>query len=146
MSATLRQRNTQQQQQSSARAPGSAQRDLHHQHHHEHHHGHSHSHGPDEAAALVSALAGKGSDPGSRITLIGLGANVALTGVKGAAGWVLGSAALLADAAHSGSDLLADVVTLTTYRMSRKPVSLTHPYGYGSQSRLVSIPSTGCLT
>jgi hypothetical protein len=97
-----------------------------------HSHSHSHSHGEEEAAALVSALKGS-SDPGSRITLIGLGANVSLTCIKGVAGWVLGSAALLADAAHSGSDLIADVVTLTTYRMSRRPVSLTHPYGYGSE-------------
>lgn len=99
---------------------------------HSHSHG-GHSHGEEEATALLSALQGS-TDPGSRITLIGLAANVGLTGVKGAAGWVLGSAALLADAAHSGSDLLADIVTLTTYRMSRKPVSLTHPYGYGSES------------
>lgn len=98
--------------------------------------GHSHTHGgAEEADALLAALRGS-SDPGSRITLIGLGANVGLTGVKGVAGWFLGSAALLADAAHSGSDLLADIVTLTTYRMSRKPVSENYPYGYGSESRV----------
>lgn len=100
---------------------------------HSHSHSHSHSHGEEEAEALMAALKG-GNDPGSRVTLIGLGSNVGLTVVKGAAGWVLGSAALLADAAHSGSDLVADIVTLTTYRMSRKPVSATHPYGYGSAS------------
>lgn len=94
-------------------------------------HSHGHSHGGEEAAALLAAIKGS-TDRGSRITLIGLAANVGLTGVKGVAGWVLGSAALLADAAHSGSDLLSDVVTLTTFRMSRKPVSATHPYGYGS--------------
>lgn len=98
---------------------------------HAHAHSHSHGHDNEEADALMAALKG-GSDPGSRVTLIGLGSNVGLTIVKGTAGWALGSAALLADAAHSGSDLLADIVTLTTYRMSRKPVSLTHPYGYGS--------------
>ncbi|SCZ87893.1 BZ3500_MvSof-1268-A1-R1_Chr2-3g05361 [Microbotryum saponariae] len=105
-----------------------------------HSHSHSHSHGDhaEEAAALLSALRGS-SDPGSRITLIGLGANVGLTAVKGVAGWILGSAALLADAAHSGSDLLADVVTLTTYRMSRKPVSVKYPYGYGKYESVGSL-------
>lgn len=85
---------------------------------------------------MLAAIKG---DKGSRITLIGLAANVGLTGVKGAAGWILGSAVLLADAAHSGSDLLSDVVTLTTYRMSRKPVSPLYPYGYGSECVHLSI-------
>ena len=40
-------------------------------------------------------------DRGSRVTLVGLGANVLLTGAKGAAGWYMNSAALLADAGHS---------------------------------------------
>ncbi|KAL8279063.1 hypothetical protein RQP46_008521 [Phenoliferia psychrophenolica] len=102
------------------------------------HHSHSHSHGDEEAEALLAALKG-GNDPGSRVTLIGLGSNVGLTVVKGSAGYILGSAALLADAAHSGSDLLADIVTLTTYRMSRKPVSATHPYGYGKYESLGSL-------
>lgn len=60
----------------------------------------------EEASALLAAIRG-GTDRGSRITLIGLGSNLALTGVKGTAGVMLGSAALLADAFHSGSDLLA---------------------------------------
>lgn len=108
-------------------------RTLHTSHTHSHSHGgHGHSHGHDETQALMSALSGS-ADAGSRITLIGLGANVGLTLTKGAAGWVMGSAALLADAAHSGSDLLADIVTLTTYRISRRPVSATHPFGYGSE-------------
>jgi divalent metal cation (Fe/Co/Zn/Cd) transporter len=40
-------------------------------------------------------------DRGTRITLIGLFANVALTGAKGVAGWYMHSASLLADAGHS---------------------------------------------
>ena len=119
---TLRQRNT-----------GIGTRTIHASHSHSHSHGgHGHTHGHDETQALVSALSGS-ADPGSRITLIGLGANVGLTLTKGAAGWVMGSAALLADAAHSGSDLLADIVTLTTYRISRRPISASHPFGYGSE-------------
>lgn len=119
------------------KATGVVTRTLHtsHTHSHSSHHGghggHTHG-GHEETQALVSALSGS-ADPGSRITLIGLGANVGLTLTKGAAGWVMGSAALLADAAHSGSDLLADIVTLTTYRISRRPISATHPFGYGSE-------------
>jgi len=62
-------------------------------------HSHSHSHSNlssiedsnsvhDEAGLLLNAISGsfKG-DKGSQITLIGLIANVALTGVKAIAGW-----------------------------------------------------------
>lgn len=128
-SSTIRQRAAAKSSAAPASPPSPSR--AHSGHSHSHSHG-GHSHGEEEATALLSALSGS-TDPGSRITLIGLAANVGLTGVKGAAGLILGSAALLADAAHSGSDLLADIVTLTTYRMSRKPVSDSHPYGYGSE-------------
>ncbi|KAJ2704536.1 mitochondrial metal transporter [Coemansia sp. IMI 203386] len=73
---------------------------------------------------------------GSRITLIGMGANVGMTMAKGMAGVYFHSSALLADAAHSLSDILGDVVTLYTFRKSRKPADLTHPYGYGRYEAL----------
>jgi divalent metal cation (Fe/Co/Zn/Cd) transporter len=66
--------------------------------------------------------------------LIGLFSNVGLTALKGVAGYVLASSALLADAAHSGSDLIADVVTLASYRVGRWKPSEKYPYGYGSKS------------
>lgn len=44
---------------------------------------------------------GNSGDPGSRITIIGLAANVGLTVSKGAAGWYMNSASLLADAGHT---------------------------------------------
>ena len=107
---------------------------------HSHSHaGHSHSHGShtEDTAALSSAFTSLRSpsslDPGSRITLIGLFSNVGLTAVKGAAGYLLASSALLADAAHSGSDLVADVVTLVSYRVGRWKPTEKYPYGYGSK-------------
>ncbi|GAA5917340.1 hypothetical protein JCM8208_000993 [Rhodotorula glutinis] len=108
------------------------------------HGGHSHSHGGiDETAHLSSAFASLRNpsqlDPGSRITLVGLVANVGLTVVKGVAGYVLASSALLADAAHSGSDLVADVVTLVSYRIGRWAPSHRYPYGYGKFESLGSL-------
>jgi hypothetical protein len=44
-------------------------------------------------------------DRGSQITLIGLGANIVLTIGKGAAGWMMHSASLVAEAAHSLSGM-----------------------------------------
>ncbi|KIJ47858.1 hypothetical protein M422DRAFT_163449 [Sphaerobolus stellatus SS14] len=119
---------------------GAANRHKHdheHDHHEEHEHKHSllgghnhdHSHAPD-AEKIMEALKG-GGDKGSRITLIGLYANVGLTGAKGLAGWYLHSASLLADAGHSLSDLLGDFVTLFCWQLSRRPRSNKYPYGFG---------------
>lgn len=49
----------------------------------------------------IHPLLASTGDRGSRITLIGLMANIGLTASKGAAGWYMHSAALLADAGHS---------------------------------------------
>lgn len=103
-----------------------------HPHSHSIFHSHSHNgngHAHDDTAGLLQALQGAG-DRGSRITLIGLYANVALTGAKGIAAWHMNSASLLADAAHSMSDLLGDFVTLFCWKLSRKPPSLRYPYGF----------------
>lgn len=104
-------------------------------------HSHAHSHGADEASALLLAIQGS-TDRGSRITLIGLASNVALTMGKGVAGYTLGSAALLADAVHSASDLGADVVTLSTFRYARKPRTNLYPYGFGKFESLGSAGKT----
>ncbi|KAI0063593.1 cation efflux protein [Artomyces pyxidatus] len=103
-------------------------------HHHSHSHGifgHTHAHGEDghdHGGQLLETLQ-KSSDRGSRITLIGLGSNVLLTSAKGAAGVYMNSAALLADAGHSLSDLLGDFVVLFSWRLSRRPPSARYPYG-----------------
>ncbi|RKP36239.1 hypothetical protein BJ085DRAFT_7600, partial [Dimargaris cristalligena] len=72
-------------------------------------------------------------DPGSRITLIGMATNVLLTAVKGVGGWYVftNSASLIADAAHSLSDLISDFVTLFTFKMARRPADRKYPFGYG---------------
>ncbi|KAI0743396.1 cation efflux family-domain-containing protein [Daedaleopsis nitida] len=111
-----------------------------HLHSHSHSHGffgslmHSHSHGEGghekDAEQIVQAFKGRG-DRGSQITLVGLASNVVLTGAKGAAGWYMNSAALLADAGHCLGDLVGDLITLFSWRLSRKPPSERYPYGYG---------------
>ncbi|KAI0666531.1 cation efflux family-domain-containing protein [Trametes maxima] len=127
-----------------------------HSHSHSHSHGifdtlvHTHDHGEDghgkDAEQIVQALKGQG-DRGSRITLVGLASNVVLTGAKGAAGWYMNSAALLADAGHCAGDLVGDFITLFSWRLSRKPPSARYPYGYGKfeviGTTLVSLLLTG---
>lgn len=79
----------------------------------------------------LSLLAFLSGDRGSNITLLGLFSNIVLCISKGVAGVFLNSASLVADAAHSLSDMLSDVVTLFCWKMSQKPPSRTHPLGYG---------------
>ncbi|KAJ1942225.1 mitochondrial metal transporter [Kickxella alabastrina] len=107
-------------------------------HDHTHTHGlfnsHSHTHSTSETAAKMDIL--EHHQAGSRITLIGMGANVGMSVAKGIAGIYFHSSALLADAAHSMSDILGDVVTLYTFRKSRQPADAFHPYGYGRYEAL----------
>ncbi|KAH9910632.1 cation efflux family-domain-containing protein [Fomitopsis serialis] len=129
-----------------------------HSHTHSHEHsasffgGMSHTHGPGEdghghdAEQIVEALQKGAADRGSRITLIGLFANVGLTASKGLAGWYMNSASLLADAGHSLSDLLGDFVTLATWKVSRKPPSERYPYGFGKFEVLGSVTVSLLLT
>ena len=56
---------------------------------------------PSPFLFAVSRIKYREGDRGSRVTLVGLGANIILTSAKGAAGWYMNSAALLADAGHS---------------------------------------------
>ena len=66
-----------------------------------------------------------------RVTLLGLFANFFLAISKGFIGFLSNSSALIADAAHSFSDLLSDGITLWAVKMSNIPKDKNHPYGHG---------------
>ncbi len=73
---------------------------------------------------------------GIRITLVGMVANVILIGIKFAGGTLGKSTALVADAFHSLSDVLTDIVALFTHRIGQKPRDEGHPYGHGRAETL----------
>ncbi|CAB5183084.1 hypothetical protein RhiirA5_496139 [Rhizophagus irregularis] len=107
-----------------------------------HHHGHRN----EEHSGLIAALTISDSKSrGTKITLWGLASNVGLTAAKGVAGVVMNSASLVADAAHSLSDLISDFVTLYTFRKSRRPADATHPYGYGKYESIGSLAVSSLL-
>lgn len=58
--------------------------------------------------------------------------NVAQTIYKGTLGALTGSAALAADAMHSGADVLATLVTIFSVKLSSRSADEKHPYGYGN--------------
>ncbi|MCQ2112088.1 MAG: cation diffusion facilitator family transporter [Bacteroidaceae bacterium] len=65
------------------------------------------------------------------VTLWGALCNVLLTIFKFIAGMVSGSAAMVADAVHSLSDLISDAVVLVFSRLSAKESDRKHDYGHG---------------
>ena len=70
-------------------------------------------------------------DPGDRITVIGIGWNIILLGVKIVAGLLSGSASLIADGIHSASDMATDLAVLGGMHLGRRKADATHPYGHG---------------
>jgi len=66
-----------------------------------------------------------------RVTIWGLCLNLFLVGLKLAVGIVVGSAALVADAVHSISDLSTDIVVILGIRLSSRPADEGHAYGHG---------------
>ena len=73
-----------------------------------------------------------------KVTLAGSAVNVLLTGVKFAAGLLGHSAAMLADAVHSLSDLLTDAIVLLFVRISSKPADRDHAFGHGKFETLAT--------
>ena len=71
-----------------------------------------------------------------RVTLVGVAVNVVLLLFKFVAGIVGHSAAMLADAIHSLSDFVTDIIVLVFVRISGKPKDKSHDYGHGKYETL----------
>ena len=80
-----------------------------------------------------------------RITLWGSAVNLVLVAVKFVAGILGASAAMVADAVHSLSDLLTDIIVLAFVRISSKPADRDHNYGHGKYETLATIIVGGSL-
>jgi len=65
--------------------------------------------------------------------------NVFLMVIKAYLGIVGRSTALIADAIHSGADLIASMMLVLGLRISRKPSNNRYPWGYGKVEFLVAI-------
>lgn len=85
----------------------------------------SHGNGEKQAAALSSFLAAIG-----------------LTAFKIVVGVLTGSLGILAEAAHSGLDLVAALMTLLAVRISGRPPDTTHRYGHGKVENLSALFET----
>jgi cation diffusion facilitator family transporter len=77
-----------------------------------------------------------------RVALTSVVAAVFLTGTKLAVGLATGSLGILAEAAHSGLDLVAAVITYFAVRFSDKPADEKHLYGHGKVENLSGFVET----
>jgi cation diffusion facilitator family transporter len=71
-----------------------------------------------------------------------VGAAVFLTGFKIAVGFWSGSIGILAEAAHSGLDFIAALVTYVAVRAAGRPPDAHHPYGHGKIENLSAMVET----
>jgi len=79
------------------------------------------------------------------VALISLLAAVGLTSMKTAVGLLTGSLGILAEAAHSGLDLVAALITFFAVRFAGRPPDSTHLYGHGKMENLSALVETVLL-
>jgi cation diffusion facilitator family transporter len=72
-------------------------------------------------------------------------AALGLTGMKLVVGLLSGSLGILAEAAHSGLDLVAAVITLVAVSVSDRPADEAHPYGHGKIENFSALVETVLL-
>ena len=71
-----------------------------------------------------------------KVTLVGSAVNALLLVFKFVAGVVGHSSAMIADAAHSLSDFVTDIIVLVFVKISSKPQDESHDYGHGKYETL----------
>ena len=73
-----------------------------------------------------------------RVTLTGSIVNMILLVMKFVAGILGNSAAMIADAVHSLSDFLTDIVVIALVKLSSKPADKDHDYGHGKYETIAT--------
>lgn len=107
-------------------------------------HSHSHSHiSSQEAVKLYDPK--KLANKGVRITWIGFCVNFVMAVAKLIGGVVFHSQSLVADSVHSFSDLISDVLTLSTVKYTTKKPNESYPLGYGKVETFGSLMVSAIL-
>ena len=83
--------------------------------------------------------------PQRRTALVSVGAACLLIAIKLAAGLASGSLGLLAEAAHSGADLGAALLTFFAVSVAVRPADPDHPFGHGKAQNLAALAEAGLL-
>ena len=99
-------------------------------HGHEHDHGHGHSHAPKDFG---------------RAFLIGIVLNTGFVIIEAVYGWLSGSMALIADAGHNLSDVLALLLAWGASAAAKRPPTQRFTYGFKSSTILAALANAGLL-
>ncbi len=91
-------------------------------------------------SALESMRAEKRAVAGNSVL-----AAVVITGLKISVGITTGSLGILSEAAHSGLDLIAALITFFSVGVSDKPADADHQYGHGKVENFSAFVETGLL-
>jgi cation diffusion facilitator family transporter len=83
--------------------------------------------------------------PQRRTALVSVLAASALIGLKLAAGLASGSLGLISEALHSGTDLVAALLTFFAVGVAVRPADTGHPYGHGKAEHLAALAEAGIL-
>jgi cation diffusion facilitator family transporter len=83
--------------------------------------------------------------PQQRTALLSVAAAAALVTLKLVTGLLSHSLGLLAEALHSGTDLVAALLTFLAVRVAGRPADRDHPYGHGKAEHLAALGEAGFL-
>jgi cation diffusion facilitator family transporter len=83
--------------------------------------------------------------PQRRTALVSVGAAVALIALKLAAGLPSHSLGLISEAAHSGTDLIAALLTFFAVGVAVRPADVAHQYGHGKAEHLGALAEGAIL-
>src|SRR5690242_2010165 len=83
--------------------------------------------------------------PQRRTALVSVGAAAGLVGLKLAVGLATGSLGLVSEAAHSGTDFVAALLTFFALGVAGRPADVGHQYGHGKAEHLAALAEAAFL-
>ena len=107
--------------------------------------GHSHDHADDHGHGHGHAGHSHAPADFGQAFLIGIILNTGFVIVEAAYGWISGSMALIADAGHNLSDVLALLLAWGASIAAKKPPTERFTYGYKSSTILAALANAGLL-
>jgi cation diffusion facilitator family transporter len=84
--------------------------------------------------------------PQRRTALVSVGAAAALVAIKLVTGIATGSLGLISEALHSGTDLVAALMTFFAIGVAVRPADTGHPYGHGKAEHLTALGEGAILS
>src|SRR6185295_1010792 len=88
---------------------------------------------------------GRPMTPQRRSALVSVAAAAALVVLKLSVGLATHSLGLISEAAHSGTDLVAALLTFFAIRVAARPADVTHQFGHGKAEHLSALAEAGFL-